>query len=342
MADFFKIMQDLKANKFAPVYFLQGEETYFIDQISNYIEKHALSESEKSFNQTILFGKETEFKTVLDCVSRVPMMASHQVVIVKEAQSMRTLKKLENYIKKPFSSTILVIAHKHKKIDMRTGFGKAIKANSVFLNATKLYENKVPNFVSKMLEEKKFKIDYGALMLVVEYLGADLSKIANELDKLTINLTPGEEITKDHIEKNIGISKDYNVFELQKALGLKDYTKSSRIFKYLIANIKSNPIIVTISILFTYYKKLLILKQSNQVSERELLSRLSIGSPYFLKEYKQAASNLSTAEIIHCLHTLRTFDMRSKGVNNYHTSHEELLREMQFHLTYPGQVLKSA
>jgi len=339
MADFFKIMQDLEAKKYAPVYFLQGEETYFIDQISNHIEKHALNETEKAFNQTILFGKEADFKMVLDSVSRVPMMAPYQVVILKEAQSMRTLKNLESYIKKPFPSSILVICHKHKKVDMRTGFGKAIKANSVFLNATKLYENKVPDFVSKMVEAKGFKIDYNALMLIVEFLGSDLSKIANEMDKLTINLRPGESITGDHIEKNIGINKDYNVFELQKALGLKDREKTNRIFQYLVNNLKSNPMVVTISVLFTYYKQLFILKQNSQVSDRELMARVGVGSPYFLKEYKSAAGNYSFKELTHCLHTLRTFDLRTKGVNNFHTSQEELLRELQWHLMNPQQAL---
>lgn len=338
MNDYFKIMQDLKANKYAPVYFLQGDEVYFIDQISNYIEKNALTESEKAFNQTILFGKESDFKMVLDSVSRVPMMANFQVVILKEAQSMRSLKDLEGYIKKPFPSSILVICHKHKKIDMRTGFGKAIKANSVFLNATKLYENKVPDFVSKMIQEMGYSIDYGALMLLVEYLGSDLSKIANELNKLIINLTPGEQITGEHIEKNIGISKDYNVFELQRALGQKDMLRAFRIFKYLTENIKANPLIVTISVLFNFYKKLLILKQSTHISEKEILSRLSLGSPYFLKEYKTAASHYSEAEIIQCIHTLKNFDLRSKGVDNAHTPPEELLKEMQFHLMYPGVV----
>ncbi len=338
MSDYFRIMQDLKSSKYAPVYFLQGEETYFIDQISNYIEKHALTESEKSFNQTILFGKESDFKLVLDSVSRVPMMANYQVVILKEAQSMRSLKDLEGYIKKPFPSSILVICHKHKKIDMRTGFGKAVKANSVFLNATKLYENKVPDFVTKMIQELGFSIDYRALMLLVEYLGSDLSKIANELNKLIINLKPGEEISGEHIEKNIGISKDYNVFELQRALGQKDVQKTFKIFKYLADNIRSNPLIVTISVLFNFYKKLLILKQSAHLSEKEILSRLSLGSPFFLKEYKTAANHYSEPEIIQCIHTLRNFDLRSKGVNNAHTAPEELLKEMQFHLMYPKLV----
>lgn len=255
---------------------------------------------------------------------------------------MRSLAKLENYIKKPFPSTILVICHNHKSVDGRTGFGKAVKSNSVFLDAKKLYENKVPDFITSMIQAKGYSIEYKALMLIVEFLGSDLTKIANELNKLFINLKPGDEITADQIQQNIGINKDYNVFELQNALGDKNIEKANRIFDYLRENVKNQPVLMTTAVLFNFYKKLLIMKQSGQLAEREIMRRIGLGSPYFFKDYKRAVNNYSTEEIMHCIHMLREVDLRSKGVNNFHTAPEELLRELQFHLINPGTELQSA
>lgn len=229
---FSQIIGDLKKKQYQPVYFLHGNESYFIDAIADYIEKNVLSDGEKSFNQTILYGKEIEFKQVVDTARRYPMMAPHQVVIIKEAQEMRTLKELATYIEQPAQTTILVICHKHKRFDSRTKLGKLLKKKAVVFEAKKLYDNQLPDWIHNYLQDKGFSIKPAATALIAEYLGTDLSKVVNEMDKLAINLPRGTNITQQHIQSNIGISKDYNVFELQKALGQKQVTKVNRIVKY--------------------------------------------------------------------------------------------------------------
>ena len=250
-----QILKELKSKQYRPIYFLHGEESYFIDEISHYIEKNVLSESEQAFNQTILYGKDVDHLAILDTARRYPMMSPYQVVLLKEAQDMRTLPELLSYIEKPMESTLFVICYKHKRYNFNSKFGKALKKHAVVFESKPLYDNQVPGWISIYLKSRKLRITPKAAELIAEYLGADLSKVANELDKLAINLPPGTEVNDQHIEANIGISKDYNIFELQRALGQRDVLKANRIINYFAANPRKNPMPVLIGALYSYFSK---------------------------------------------------------------------------------------
>lgn len=325
------LLKDLKSGHYKPVYFLHGEESYFIDQLSKYIEDHALTETEKSFNLTILYGKEANYNLVVDNARRFPLMAERQVVILKEAKEMRDLATLEKYVLQPSPTTVLVICHKHKKLDKRTKFAAALKKNAVVFESKKLYDNQVPAWITDYLKARKYPIAEAAKTLIAEYLGTDLSKVANELDKLMLNLPPGTSITTDHVQQHIGISKDYNVFELQNAIGQRDFGKAQRIVAYFIANPKKHPLVQIISSLYGYFSKLYIMHSAGKVSDNELASKLGT-RPFFLKEYRLAASNFNRAKTERAIHTLLEYDLKSKGVQRDSTPESELLRELVVHL----------
>ena len=246
-----------------------------------------MTEGEKSFNQMIMYGKDTDHKTLIDTCSRYPMMASHQVVILKEAQEMKTLKELLPYIEKPVHTTILVICFKHKKFDGRTKFGKLVKQKALIFESKKLYDNQIPDWIQSYLKDKKLSISPSASVLVAEYLGENLSKVSNELDKLAINLAPGTEVNEKHIQEQIGISKEYNVFELQKALGAKNVVKSNRIINYFISNPKKNPLVVVVGTLFNFFSKVYLTHFLKNSSEKEMMEKLGVRHAFFLKDYKQ-------------------------------------------------------
>ncbi|MEZ4983707.1 MAG: DNA polymerase III subunit delta [Saprospiraceae bacterium] len=235
------LLQDIRHKKFAPVYFLHGPESYFIDRITDAIEEYALAEHERAFNQTMLYGKDTDHLQVLDAARRFPMMAERQLVILKEAQDMKNLKDLQTYLEKPTPTTVLVICHKHKKYALNTNFGKAVKAHAVLFESATLYDNQVPDWIGGYLKDKQLTASPEIRELLAEYLGAELSKVANELDKLALNVPAGATLTAEMVEQHIGVSKDYGVFEFQKALGLRDIVKSNRIIQYFIANPRKNP-----------------------------------------------------------------------------------------------------
>ncbi|MEO1627422.1 MAG: DNA polymerase III subunit delta, partial [Bacteroidota bacterium] len=223
------ILKDLKAKKYAPIYFFHGDEAHYIDLLCKYMEENILSEAERSFNQMVFYGKDSEAKTIIDTACRYPMMAPHQVVILKEAQDMRGLADLISYIEKPVATTIFLICYKYKRFDARTKLAKALKSKAVVFESKRLYDNQVPDWIIGYLRDKKLNITEGAAELVAEYLGTDLSRISNELDKLALNLQAGTQVTEKEVQENIGISKEYNVFELQKALGQMDVLKANRI-----------------------------------------------------------------------------------------------------------------
>ena len=331
-----QIIADLKQKQYKPVYFLHGNESYFIDAIADFIEKKVLSDGEKSFNQTILYGKETEFKQVVDTARRYPMMAPYQVVILKEAQEMRTLKELVTYVEKPAETTILVICHKHKKFDSRTKLGKILKKNAVLFESKKLYDNQLPDWIHNYLKTKGFTIKPNATALIAEYLGTDLSKVVNELDKLAINLPKGTDITQQHIQDNIGISKDYNVFELQKALGQKQVTKVNRIIKYFGANPKKSPMVMMVGSLYNYFSKVYMLHFLRHAGDPDILSALKLRSSFFLREYKATARNYSRPQTEKVLSILKEYDLKSKGVDNNTMSNpdSELLKEMVYRILH--------
>ncbi len=325
-----QIIADLKKKQYQPIYFLHGNESFFIDAIADYIEANVLTEGEKAFNQSILYGKEVDFKQVMDAAMRFPMMASHQVVILKEAQEMRTLKQLEAYIKRPSPTTILVICHKHKRFDARTKFGKAIKKHALIFESKKLYDNQLPDWIRQFLKEKGFSIQPAATTLIAEYLGTSLAKVANELEKLTINLQQGTKITAKHIQDNIGISKDYNVFELQKALGQKDTTKANRIVQYFSSNPRKYPMVMMVGSLYNYFSKIYVLHFMKNASENELLKGLKLRSGFFLREYRQTARNYNLYQTEKIIGLLREYDLKSKGVGFNTTSmpEGELMKEL--------------
>lgn len=328
--DFQTIKQQISQKEYKPVYFLHGTESYFIDAIADELEANVLGAAEKAFNQSIFYGKEIDARTLIDTCYRYPMMSPYQVVIVKEAQEMKTLNDLANYVEKPVQTTILVLCHKHKKFSLSSGLGKSLKKAALVFEAKSLYDNQVPDWIQHYLKEKKRNIQSEAANLVGEYLGTELSKITNELEKLVINLPEGTTITAKHIEEYIGISKDYNIFELQKALGTRDIFKATRIVIYFNSNPKKNPLVLVISSLYGFFSKLLMLYAVPKLSDDEVVKTLELRSAYFLKDYRQATKYYSAAKVATIIGILREYDLKSKGIdfNSTNTDEGELLREM--------------
>jgi len=325
-----QISNQLNKKEYFPVYFLHGEESYFIDEITKRIEKEALDETAKAFNQTVLYGKEIDYKTVLDNVRRYPVMSDKQVVIVREAQHLKDLGNLQSYFEAPLETTILVLAHKHKKLDGRKKFAKVLKKSSkiCLFESKKLYDNKIPSWISNHISSIGYSIKPAAANLLAEYLGSDLSKITNELQKLTLNLQKGAAIDKNIIQQNIGISKDFNVFELQKALGKRDTFKSFLIVKYFVSNPKNHPLPMITATLYNFFSKVYVCQSMLRgSSDKAIASAIGVNS-FFIRDYKQAAKNYNRKQIENVVALLREYDMRSKGVDNYSFSTGELLREM--------------
>ncbi|MBN1985493.1 MAG: DNA polymerase III subunit delta [Prolixibacteraceae bacterium] len=310
--EFDAILQNLKNKTYHPVYLLQGEEPYFIDIISNYIEKNVLTEAERGFNQTIFYGKDSDPVTIAESAMRFPMMASQQVIIVKEAQSLNKIETLAWYAEKPLSSTILVLNYKYKNLDSRTKLAKAIKKNGVVFTSKKIYENKIPNWIESYLKTKNYSITPQAAQILTAYLGNDLSKVANELEKLIIAVKDTQKITPEHIEKNIGLSKEFNIFELQNALGEKNIFKANQIIYYFGANPGTNPIQKTISNLYFYFAKLFTYHFLKDKSERNVSAELRV-HPFIAKSYIEAAKRYSPTKLYEIMGILREYDMKSKG-----------------------------
>lgn len=324
-----QVLKRLKQQDYCPVYLLHGEESYYIDTITQYIEEHVLDPSTKAFNQTVLYGKEIDYKTILDNARRYPVLSDKQVVIVKEAQELKTLDKLEAYLKNPLDSTILVLAHKHKKLDKRKKFAKAAAASAkvCIVESTRLYDNQVPQWISNFIKDKGANIKPAAAQLLAEYLGADLSKIANELNKLLLNLPKGGSIDKTIIQKNIGISKDFNVFELQNALGKRDGFRSFLIVKYFIANPKNHPLPAITATLYNFFSKVYVCQSMLRSSDLEIAKAIG-ANKFFIKDYRAAAKQYSRPQLEHVFGLLKEYDLRSKGVNNSSVTTGELLREL--------------
>jgi DNA polymerase-3 subunit delta len=331
-----QILQSLRKGEYQPLYFLHGTESYFIDEIADYIEEHALPEEARAFNLMVLYGKDTDAQTVVDNARRFPVMAERQVIILREAQEMRTLKDLDSYVKHLVPSTVLVICHKHKKFNMNSALGKALKEKAVVFESKSLYDNQVPDWIVGYLRKKKLKITPDGAELIAEYLGTELSKIANELDKLALNLGAGTEVNVHHIEANIGISKDYNVFELQRALGERNVGKANRIVHYFAANPKKNPMPVVVGALYNYFSKVYMLHFLKKSPESELLSSLKLRSSYFLREYRMAARNFRQPKVEQVLGLLREYDLKSKGVdfNSVGKPEGALLKEMVWRILH--------
>jgi len=331
---FEQVVEDIRARRFKPVYLLSGEESYFIDQITNLIMETVLDESQMAFNMSILYGKDTEVGTIDNTARRFPMGAEYNLVIVKEAQLVNKLDDLSYYANAPSESSILVIAHKYKAYDKRKKLYKAVKSSGVIFESAKIYDNKIPKWVQNYLAAKSCSIDPAASNILTEYLGNDLAKISNELDKLLITIPEGENrIKAEHIEKNIGISKDYNSFELTKALAKKNVLKANRIINYFGENQKLNNINQTISSLFYFFSKVLAIQFLNSNSNREIAATLQI-PPFFVPDYQIAAKNYSKKKTVEIISILRDYDLKSKGYGNPSTPPEELLQEMIFKILH--------
>ena len=330
--DYKQIIGDLKSGKYAPIYFLHGEEPYFIDRVSDYIENNILTEGEKSFNQIVLYGKETEFKQVLDQSMQFPMMAQYRVVILKEAQSMSGLENLSGYFNNPSPQTILVIAHKYKKVDKRKKkLWSALQSNAVILESKKLYDNQIPHLIQDICKDSNLKINGRAAFVLSEHLGNDISKISNEIEKLALNLTPGSEIQMEDIHNYVGISKDFNIFELQKAIGTKDKIKAYSIAKYFSQNKKAHPIQMNVGSLYNYFTTLFLAKKYEKSPDKTLASKARI-NPYFVKEYKAAAQNYSIHQIHRAFRLLNEMDKSSKGVGKRRIDDLGMYQEFLFKL----------
>lgn len=335
-----EILQKLKNKQYAPVYFLQGEEPYFIDLISDYIEKNVLSESDKGFNQVVLYGKDVDISTVLLQAKRYPMMSDRSVVIVKEAQMIADIdresgiKQLEAYLQNPLPSTILVFCYKLKVLDGRKSLAKTVNKHAVLLTTKKLYENQVPGWINGYIKSKGLQIQPKATMLLSEYIGADISRLANEIDKLTLNLKPNQTIDERMVQENVGISKEYNIFELQTALIQGDVLKANRIIQFFEANPKNNPIIPNITLLFSFFTKLLCLHASVDKSEAAISK--SLGNRSFLvKEYMLALRTYNYYRTTQIIHFIRVADLQSKGIEGGNMTDGEIMQELVFKILHP-------
>ncbi|MGB5436476.1 MAG: DNA polymerase III subunit delta [Maribacter sp.] len=323
-----RIVADIRNGKISPLYFLFGEEPYYIDRISQFIEKNILTEEEKGFNQMVLYGKDVSIDDIVANAKRYPMMAERQVVIVKEAQELsRTIEQLVDYAENPQPTTVLVICFKYKKLDKRKKLYKSVQKHGVLFESKKLYENQVSEWIRTILHGKGYSISHKASLLLVENLGTDLSRISKELDKLTLVLPKESQITPDHIEEHIGISKDYNNFELKKAIGEGDVLKASKIINYFSQNPKDNPFVLTVSLLYNFFSQLLQYHGLNDHSPKSVASALRI-NPYFVGEYQIAAKNYPMKKVSAIISNLREMDLKGKGVGANALPPSDLLKEL--------------
>lgn len=339
ITDYNRIIADLKLKNYKPLYLLMGEEPYYIDQISQYIAGHVLTETERSFNQQIVYGKDITAPQLADMARRFPMMASHQVIIVREAQDVKKIELLEAYVRQPLASTILVLCYKGKTVDKRTTFYKLAAASGVVFETAKPYDSDMTGWITACLKEKKRTIDPKANAMLVEFLGADLTKITHEIDKLFTLLPEGcTHITAEHIEQNIGVSKDYNTFELNAAISQRDVLKANRILNHFAHDPGGYPMNLTITALFMEFARILKWhflqrRHPGYLADRDAAAVLGV-HPFFVKDYRVAVQNYSLAKTLEVVSLLREYDMRSKGFDNGAASHGELLRELVFKIMH--------
>ncbi len=327
------IMADLQKKKFAPVYFLQGEETYYIDWISQYIEEHALTPADRSFNQVILYGKDIAMPNLLTNARRFPMMAERQVVIVREAQDMADLQKeagaklLLDYLKAPVPSTVLVFCFKHKSLDKRKELGKKIDQLAVSATFKKPYENQLPEFIQNYVSQKGFRMEDQAVRVLAEYVGNDLNRIVNEIDKVLISSQPGVAITTQEVIAKVGLSREYNIFELQKAIVNRDSFSAQKIVNYFEANPKKNPAIPQVAFLYSFFSKLLMAASLPDKSEKSLVSNLKI-SPFAAREYSNALRNFSLHQLMAIIRLIKRADLQLKGVDAGNQTEGQIVKEL--------------
>ena len=335
-----QIENDIKNNTFSPIYLLMGEEEYYIDYLTKLIQKNSLKDHEKDFNLNIVYGKDTSIADIISISKQYPVMSEKKLVIVKEAQDLvkkdidgNSLDDLISYINSPLNSTILVLNFKHKSLDKRKAIYKAILKNGLVFESKKLYENQAQDWIISYLQSFDFTIDKKSSFLITELLGTDINKIANELDKLIVLKSKVKTINSDDVEKFIGISKEFNVFELRKAIGEKNLFKCMKIIDYFSKNPKSNPIVVIVSLIFDFFVKLFIYHSLSDKSDRSVASALKV-NPYFVKDYSSSAKNYSMKSISSKISILREFDLKSKGLGATNITNSDLLKELIFKLLH--------
>lgn len=327
-----QLIEDLKAQKFAPVYLLTGEENYYIDQVSDFFEKEVVVADFRDFDQTVVYGRDTDMTAVVSLAKRFPMMSPVQLVLVKEAQDIRDWEPLAEYLEHPQPQTLLVFCYRHKKMDKRTKVYKAISAKGIVYEKDKMRDYEVPDWIARVVSQQGYQITQKGAVLIAESLGNDLGKIANELSKVYISLPKGSVINEEVIETNIGISKDYNVFELQNAIGRRDIAQCTRIVNYMAANTKDNPIQMLLPLLYGYFIKVMLFHQ--EPDKKKAMAVMKV-NPYFMKDYETAARNYTLGKLASCIGYLYDTDLRSKGVRNSGTvSDGELLKELVFKITH--------
>jgi DNA polymerase-3 subunit delta len=322
-----KIITDWKKKSFKPIYWLEGEEPYFIDMVTNYAENYILSKSEASFNLTVFYGRDADWGTVVNACMRYPMFAERQVVLLKEAQHMKEIEKLENYVAKPLVSTIFVVSYKDKKVDGRTKFSRLLKEKGELLSTKKLYDSQLPEWSAQMIQQHGLSINQKALALLVDHIGNDLSRLQNEIEKLSVNLKDRKNITEEDIETFIGVSKEFNVFELQDAIAQKNLAKAIRIIQYFAANPKAAPIQLMLPTLYSYFSKVYSIFGMEIKSEQSLIPVFS-KNPFAAKQALQACNNYGYNGVEKILLLLHHYNLKSIGINDSGTVDADLLKEL--------------
>lgn len=334
MSTYDQIMSDLRQKKYAPVYLLMGDEPYYIDVISDYMQKNILDATEQEFDFTVVYGKDTDMRSVINMAKAFPMMAQHKLVIVKEAQNIKEWDLLQFYMQQPLLSTILVFCYKYGKVDSRKKFVKDIQKSGVLFESTKLRDYQIAPWIKNYVHDQKKTIDDKAVAILSESLGTDLSKIVNELQKLLISESGSTKtITAELVERNIGISKDYNVFELQNALINGNVLKANRIIRYFSDNPKANPMVLVLGQLFNFFANLMIFHYLSDKSQGNVAAVLKI-NPYFVKDYQMAAQRFNAWKTMNIISWIRETDARCKGVDNPQTSDGDLLKELIFKILH--------
>lgn len=326
-----QILSEIKNKIYHPVYFLMGEEPYFIDSISDAIENSVLDEADKTFNQVILYGKDVNVHQIVTQARNFPLAGNYLVIIVKEAQDVKNIEDMEPFLDKIPPTTILVLNYKYKKLDKRRKMAQTLDKNYVLFESKKLYDRDIPKWIVNFLGNRNYKIQQKACQMLSDFLGTDLQKIRNELEKLMIAVPQKKEINDADVEYNIGISKDFNIFELQKAISYGDFVKAVQIVNYFGDNTKENPLIASVIMLYTYYCKILKLHYSTDKRENAVASVIGV-APYFVRDYFEAARRYSIKKCVENIATLREFDLRSKGYNVGDVSQKDLYREMIYKL----------
>ncbi len=333
------VLKELKAKKFAPIYFLEGDEPFFIDQISDYIEKNAIEEHEKGFNQIVLYGKDSTIGLIINNARKFPMMAERQVVIVKEAQSISDFGKEEaqklllSYVQNPLPSTILVFAHKYKKLDGRLAITKELDKKAVFVRSEKVTEYKLNAWIDEYIKELGHSIEPKAAQLLADSIGNNLEVLTNEVGKMLINFQGPTKITAEHISRFIGINKDYNNFEFMKAIGFRNVNKANQIIHYFIQNPKAHPVIPLFSLMYSYFTRIALIHQAKGASEQQLAGLLGV-PPFVVREYSEAARNYKLGKVIDVFRYIKEADLRFKGVDSGSMTEAENLRELVYKILH--------